>query len=45
MFVGKVFSKIEGDGVSDKLNGADPTYNYPIANITTELRNHKRCVM
>jgi len=45
VFVAKVFPKLEGGGVSDMLNGADPAFNRLIANINTELKNQKRSVL
>ena len=45
MFIAKICPGLKIKKVADKLNGADPVYNRLIANINTELTNHKRSVL
>ncbi len=45
VFIAKNCPGLEVKEVADKLNGTDPVYNRLIANINTELKNHKRSVL
>jgi hypothetical protein len=45
VYVVKICPKMQAKVVPDRLNGADTTFNRLIANINTELQNHKRSVL
>jgi hypothetical protein len=45
VYVVKICPKMQAKVVPDRLNGADTTFNRLIANIDTELQNHKRSVL